>query len=225
MEKIHSYKTLFFNIIATINYAFSPAMNKSLHAVLVKICTSGRDPLSPSPLLKCTTHRLTVLPLTAWSSSTFRKHQWMPMATIFLHMDKFNSYLSFTIFQFTIDTKGAGTGGLGLTVEGPCEAKIECLVWIAKIAKIWMLRLNCPSSITHHSVRLPLCCHVLHGKNSTEYWWEGSASTAIPPPSVSDIMGQHNKIGGTTFWAAIISIKRRLKHMPYKERMKNSVQP
>uniref|UniRef100_A0A8U7NN68 Filamin B n=1 Tax=Corvus moneduloides TaxID=1196302 RepID=A0A8U7NN68_CORMO len=28
--------------------------------------------------------------------------------------------------QFTIDTKGAGTGGLGLTVEGPCEAKIEC---------------------------------------------------------------------------------------------------
>nr|XP_020668107.1 filamin-C [Pogona vitticeps] len=27
---------------------------------------------------------------------------------------------------FTIDTKGAGTGGLGLTVEGPCEAKIEC---------------------------------------------------------------------------------------------------
>ncbi|XP_077185790.1 filamin-A isoform X2 [Paroedura picta] len=28
---------------------------------------------------------------------------------------------------FTIDTKGAGNGGLGLTVEGPCEAKIECL--------------------------------------------------------------------------------------------------
>ena len=27
---------------------------------------------------------------------------------------------------FTIDTKGAGTGGLGLTVEGPCEAPIEC---------------------------------------------------------------------------------------------------
>uniref|UniRef100_A0A4W5R282 Filamin C n=1 Tax=Hucho hucho TaxID=62062 RepID=A0A4W5R282_9TELE len=27
---------------------------------------------------------------------------------------------------FAIDTKGAGAGGLGLTVEGPCEAKIEC---------------------------------------------------------------------------------------------------
>ncbi|XP_057217396.1 filamin-B isoform X2 [Triplophysa rosa] len=28
--------------------------------------------------------------------------------------------------EFAIDTKGAGTGGLGLTVEGPTEAKIEC---------------------------------------------------------------------------------------------------
>uniref|UniRef100_A0A672L8T9 Filamin B n=1 Tax=Sinocyclocheilus grahami TaxID=75366 RepID=A0A672L8T9_SINGR len=28
--------------------------------------------------------------------------------------------------EFNIDTKGAGTGGLGLTVEGPTEAKIEC---------------------------------------------------------------------------------------------------
>ncbi|TRY66792.1 hypothetical protein DNTS_009583 [Danionella cerebrum] len=28
--------------------------------------------------------------------------------------------------EFTIDTRGAGTGGLGLTVEGPTEAKIEC---------------------------------------------------------------------------------------------------
>jgi len=27
-----------------------------------------------------------------------------------------------------------------------------------------------------------------------EYWWEGSASTAIPPPSASDIMGQHNNM-------------------------------
>ncbi|XP_073688386.1 filamin-C isoform X2 [Garra rufa] len=28
--------------------------------------------------------------------------------------------------HFTIDTKGAGAGALGLTLEGPCEAKIEC---------------------------------------------------------------------------------------------------
>ena len=28
--------------------------------------------------------------------------------------------------------------------------------------------------------------------------WEGSVSTAIPPTSVSDVLGQHNKIGGIT---------------------------
>ena len=28
---------------------------------------------------------------------------------------------------FTIDTRGAGNGSLGLTVEGPCEAKIDCV--------------------------------------------------------------------------------------------------
>ena len=31
-----------------------------------------------------------------------------------------------------------------------------------------------------------------------EYGWEGSTSTAIPPTSSSDIVGQHNKIGGIT---------------------------
>ena len=45
IEHIVNYKTLFFNIVTTIIYAFSPAMNKSLHAALVNICTSGADPL------------------------------------------------------------------------------------------------------------------------------------------------------------------------------------
>ena len=44
-EQILSYKTLFFDIVNTIGYALSPAMNKSLHAALVKICTSGGGPL------------------------------------------------------------------------------------------------------------------------------------------------------------------------------------
>jgi len=35
---------LLFNIVTTISYAFSPVMNKSLHAVLVKVF-SRRDPL------------------------------------------------------------------------------------------------------------------------------------------------------------------------------------
>jgi hypothetical protein len=45
IEQILSYKTLFFDIVTTTGYALSPAMNKSLHAALVKICTSGGGPL------------------------------------------------------------------------------------------------------------------------------------------------------------------------------------
>jgi len=61
MEQILSYKTLFFNVVITISYTFLPEMNKILHAVFVKICTSRGDPLLLSPLLNCTTHSLSVL--------------------------------------------------------------------------------------------------------------------------------------------------------------------
>ena len=44
MEQILSYGILFFSIATTTSCAFSPAMDKNLHAVL--ICTSGGDPLS-----------------------------------------------------------------------------------------------------------------------------------------------------------------------------------
>jgi hypothetical protein len=40
-EQILSYKTLFRDVVATIGYALSPAMNRNLHAALVEICTSG----------------------------------------------------------------------------------------------------------------------------------------------------------------------------------------
>ena len=36
---------LFFNVVTTISYALIAAMNKSLHAVLIRICTSGGDTL------------------------------------------------------------------------------------------------------------------------------------------------------------------------------------
>ena len=55
----------FFNIVTTVSYAFLPAMNKSLHAVLITIYTSKSDSLSL--MLKHTTHHLTVLPFTVWS--------------------------------------------------------------------------------------------------------------------------------------------------------------
>ena len=38
----------YFSTVTTISSAFSPTMNKSLHAALVKICTTGGDPLFQS---------------------------------------------------------------------------------------------------------------------------------------------------------------------------------
>ena len=50
----------------------------------------------------------------------------------------------------------------------------------------------------------PLLPSVTQQRNVTEYCQEGSASTAIPPTLTSDVMGQHNKIGGITFRANLI---------------------
>ena len=54
-----------------------------------------------------------------------------------------------------------------------------------------------------HPVRLPLCCHLSHTIQCKRYWWEGTISTAISPTSASDIIGQNNEIGGSTFGAAL----------------------
>jgi len=51
---------------------FLPATNKSLHAALVKICTTGGGPLSTE--LKFTTQLLSVLTSTVWSTEMFSKH-------------------------------------------------------------------------------------------------------------------------------------------------------
>ena len=45
----------------------------------------------------------------------------------------------------------------------------------------------------------PLLLSVIRQENVMGYWWEGSTSTAIPPTSASDGMGQHHKIEGITF--------------------------
>ena len=50
----------------------------------------------------------------------------------------------------------------------------------------------------------PLLPSATWQQNLTEHRWEGSASTAIPPLSASDAMGQHNKIGGVPFGAALL---------------------
>ena len=85
IKHILSYETLFFGMVTTISSAFLPAMNKSLHAALVKIWTSRGDPLLP--LLKCATlHCLTVLTLPCLGSRNIQQvlisGQWVPF---FLH--------------------------------------------------------------------------------------------------------------------------------------------
>ena len=77
------YERQFFIRVTTISYVFLPVMNKSLHATLVIPCTSGADPLLPSPQLKRTAHHLTVLTSTVRTPSMFSKHQWMSVDTFF----------------------------------------------------------------------------------------------------------------------------------------------
>ena len=50
----------------------------------------------------------------------------------------------------------------------------------------------------------PVLSSVTQQQNVKGYWWEGSTSTAVPPTSASDAVGQHNQIGGITFGASLI---------------------
>ena len=65
---------------------------------------------------------------------------------------------------------------------------------------------------THFHVRLrsvrpsALLPSVTQQQNVMAYWWEGSTSTAIPPTSIPDIVGQYNKIGSITFGAALVHL-------------------
>ena len=93
IQQILSYKTLFYKIVTVMNYAFLSAMNYSLHAVLIKICTRGGDTLSP--LLKNTTHHLTVLTFTVGSRETFSKCQWMSVGAIFSTWRNSMTYIYF----------------------------------------------------------------------------------------------------------------------------------
>jgi len=52
----------------------------------------------------------------------------------------------------------------------------------------------------------PLLPSVLQQQHVMEYWQEGSTSTAMLPPFTVAFMGQHNKIGGITFTAALVHL-------------------
>lgn len=55
-----------------------------------------------------------------------------------------------------------------------------------------------------HSISVPLQPSVTGQQSLMGYWWEGSTSTAVPPTSVCDSMGQHYKRRDITFEAALV---------------------
>jgi len=57
----------------------------------------------------------------------------------------------------------------------------------------------------------PLLLYVARQQNFTEYWREGSTSTAISPPTACDMVGQHNKRGGINFGATFVIRKQTLR--------------
>ena len=52
---------------------------------------------------------------------------------------------------------------------------------------------------------VPLLPSVTQQQNVTEYWWEDSTSTAIPPTSNSDIIGQNKKTCFSTIFYLALS--------------------
>ena len=50
----------------------------------------------------------------------------------------------------------------------------------------------------------PLLPSVIQQQNVTQYWWEDSTPTSIPPLSATDIVVLHHKIGGITFRTALV---------------------
>lgn len=155
IEQILIYKTLFFNIVTTISCAFSPAMEKRLHATLIKVYTSGDDPLSP--LLKHTTRCLTVLTSTVWSPEMFSASEYQQAQLFPRRGIQWHAFTSWAL---------------------PCQTPF------------------CQTT--------PLLLSLKQQQNAMEYWQEHSASIALPPPSASDVLGQHNKIKSITFGAALV---------------------
>ena len=151
-----------FSTVTNISHAFSPAMNKSLHATLIKICTGASDLLFHSCydgilvrkmlLTQSNFHYARIYCLV----SIFSKHQWMFMRAIFSAWRNSVTDLCFVL---------------------PCQIPF-CQTTSLLPSITWQ-------------------------RNVMGYWQQDSASTAIALTCISDVVGQHNNIGGITFRAAI----------------------
>ena len=162
MEKVLSLKTLFFNVVTTSRYAFLPAMNKSLHAMLIKIFTAVWN-------VACLSH--------------YCCHCWNTPLTTSLYSHPL----------FDLHKRSASVNGCQRVKFLPHEG-IQWHTFASHTFPCQMLL--CQTA--------PLLLSVIGQQNVTEYWWEGPTSTAVTPTSTSDIVGQHNKIGGITFGSALV---------------------
>jgi len=116
-----------FQLITSITYAFSPVVNKSLPAALLKKKNLHVCPFQLvchiallSPLLKHTTHWFTVLISTVWSLSTFRKHWWMSMAAIVSKWRNLMTHLCFILTSVS-DTIPSGCPSAAI-----CHTATKC---------------------------------------------------------------------------------------------------
>ena len=117
-------------------------MNKSLHAALINICTSESDQLPLSPLLKGTTHHLTVTHIHCLVSrhvqASIHECQWVPL---FLHAGiQFHTFASDTF---------------------PCQSFIlsECpsaAICHMAIKMLWNIGERVPSLLSYHHLPLML---------------------------------------------------------------------
>ena len=124
--------------------------------MLMKICTSGSDPLSP-----------------------LLKHH--PL----LHCAHIQCLVSINIHQALINLSGCNFFCMEEFNSTPL--------------------LHTHFHVRRRFVRLPLCCPFdTQQQTVMKYRGEGSASTAIPPTSTSDIVGQDIKVGDITSGAALI---------------------
>ena len=71
---------------------------------------------------------------------------------------------------------------------------------------------QCQTQFCQTALLLP---SVTQQQNVMEHWGEGSASTAIPPTSASDVVGQCNRTGAVTFRAALVYISETYQKFPF----------
>jgi hypothetical protein len=165
------YKTPSFHSVTTTGYTFLPVMNKSLHAALVKICTSGIDPLSHS----CDNDAAVTEMLSkhwSWHSALY-KVPWSQSA------DELNEALF-------VPWADSCAGPLSrITVTSTIHRLLHCS-HIHCLVSVNIQQTSMNVNRCHFFQPAPLvlcCCHT--ATEPANYWHEGSSSTAITPTSAS----------------------------------------